>query len=656
MIDVLAPGGALATAIPDYEDRPEQREMANAVASSIADERNLIVEAGTGTGKTLAYLIPALQSGKRVVVSTGTRTLQEQITRQDIPLLEELLPDPFVAVTLKGVSNYVCQRRIHELGVRGPATRDADNFATIREWARDSPTGDRAELALRAPEIPDQAAIWSQLTTTPETRIGSRCPFFERCFVTRARRQAERADLVLVNHHLFLADLALRSNYPGARVLPDYDVVIFDEGHQLEEVITDHFGISTSSLRMHQLVRDLRHVLTRDELFVDRTISRRFIESLTNSSARLFSLLHSCLASHISADSDRIELPDELFTDSQRQEAWLRLDTALDEISVHTQLSAEREQAAEAREAAHALVRRVARFRDDLATLAERSAAELIYWAELRGKSVFLHGSPIEIAALVNDRIVDVIPTVIVTSATLTTEGSFAYTRSRLGLEEDVADELSVDSPFDYTSQALLYVATDLPAPSLPNFTSACCKRIVELLAITEGRAFVLFTSHRALRAATRLLSGQLPYPILVQGQQPRAALLDSFRRQPGTVLLATGSFWEGVDVPGAALSQVIIDKLPFAPPSDPLTAARMRNLEDKQRDPFTTYQLPRAALALKQGFGRLIRRIDDRGIVSLLDGRLLNKNYGQVFIETLPAGLQRTASIERARRWWSQS
>ena len=656
MIDVLAPGGSLATAIPDYEDRPEQRAMAAAVAQAIRDERNLIVEAGTGTGKTLAYLIPALQSGKRVVVSTGTRTLQEQITRHDIPLLEELLPDPFTAVTLKGVSNYVCQRRIHELGVRGPAARDADSFATIREWAHDSPTGDRAELAVRAPEIRDDAPIWSQLTTTPETRIGGRCPFFERCFVTRARRQAERADLVLVNHHLFLADLALRTNFPGARVLPDYEVVIFDEGHQLEEVITDHFGISASSLRMHQLLRDLRHVLTADELFVDRTISHRFIESLTNSADRLFALLRACLASHISADSDRIELPEELFADGRRNEAWLLLDTALDEISMHTQLAAEREQAAEAREAAHAMVRRIARFRDDLATLAERSTAELIYWGELRASSVFLHGSPIEIAALVNERIVDVIPTVIVTSATLTTEGSFDYTRGRLGLEEDVADELCVESPFDYTTQALLYVATDLPSPGLPGFTPACCLRIVDLLAITEGRAFVLFTSHRALRQASRLLRGALPYPVLIQGQQPRAALLDRFRSQPGAVLLATGSFWEGVDVPGPALSQVIIDKLPFAPPSDPLTAARMRNLEEKARDPFTTYQLPRAALALKQGFGRLIRRGDDRGIVSVLDGRLLSKNYGRVFIETLPAGLPRTASIERARRWWCRS
>ncbi len=653
--ELLAPGGALETALSCYEDRPEQRAMAEAVEAALRDERTLLVEAGTGTGKTLAYLIPALSCGKRVIVSTGTRTLQEQIARHDIPLLQHLLPHPFEAVTLKGVSNYVCRRRLHQLSVLGVTEASDPSFELIRDWARNTATGDRAQLAEIDPSISDDHPIWQKLTTTPETRLGPRCPFFDQCYVTQARRAAEKADLVLVNHHLFLADLALRNAYPGARVLPDYDAVIFDEGHQLEETITEHFGINVSSVRTTQLIRDLRNELTKEDLFRGRSASHGFLESLEGSASAFFALVRERILS-TSATTDnheRRELPPHLLEDSDGEAAWFRLDTSLEEMATHCRLTAEKRQSAEAAEAALSLARRAARLRDDLALVAERSHDNLVYWGETRGTGVFLRGSPVEVTAIVRDNIVTAVPTTIITSATLSTGGTFDYLRKRLGLDLEVADELLVESPFDYAKQALFYIARDLPEPRDAGFTAACCGRIEELLAITEGRSFVLFTSHRALRQATLRLRARLPYDVLVQGQEPRASLLESFRRSGRAVLLATGTFWEGVDVPGEALSQVIIDKLPFAAPTDPLTAARLRHIEEQEADPFVTYQLPRAALTLKQGFGRLIRRRDDRGIVSLLDGRILSKRYGSVFLDTLPPSIPRTSAIEQVRRWW---
>jgi len=657
MSEILAPGGALETALPGYEDRPYQRAMSAAVEAALRDERALLVEAGTGIGKTLAYLIPALCSGQRVIVSTGTKTLQEQIARHDIPLLKKLLPHPFEAVTLKGVSNYLCRRRLHRMSVRTTAQPQDESFEIIRAWAGETATGDRAEIAAREPSIRDDHPLWASITTTPETRLGPRCPFFETCFVTQARRRAEKADLVLVNHHLFLADLALRSAYPGARVLPDYDAVIFDEGHQLEETITEHFGIGVSSIRATQLTRDLRRELIKEDLFRGRSTAHGFLESLDGAAGAFFSLVRSKLLSANAAtnDRERSELPERLLTDGDGEEAWFRLDTALDEMANHARLNAEKQPSPEATEAVITLARRAERLRDDLATVAERSQEDLVYWGEVRGTGVFLRGSPIEVGGIVRDNIIARVPTAIITSATLSTEGNFSYLRQRLGLDAEHADELLVESPFDYATQTLFYVARDLPEPRDPGFTTACCPRIEELLAITEGRAFVLFTSYRALREATRRLRNRLPYEVLVQGEQPRASLLDSFRESGHAVLFATGTFWEGVDVPGEALSQVIIDKLPFAPPADPLTAARLRRIEEQRADPFATYQLPRAALSLKQGFGRLIRRQDDRGLIALLDGRLLSKRYGEVFLDTLPAAIPRTSALEQARRWWNR-
>lgn len=649
--DVLAPGGGLARAIPHYEDRAEQRAMSAAVARALADERALIVEAGTGTGKTLAYLVPALASGKRVVVSTGTRALQDQIARHDVPLLRTILARPFSAVVLKGVSNYVCRRKLAELASRNATRQGPDvSIDALLEWSIDTETGDRAEVEWLA----ESAPLWSEVTTTPETRIGPRCPYFERCFVTQARRLADQAQLVLVNHHLYFADRALRASAPGARILPDHSAVIFDEAHQLEDVATEHFGARVSTHKLAELVRDAHIALASLPLWTGRAADDT-IRSVERTGIALFAQLRAALVRDVDG---RVPLPAGLFEHPDRQAAWFKLDTALEELARTAEAEAEPPPDHEdgpddedgARAALSGLARRARGLRDDLATIAEQRHKSHVYWGETRPTGTFLTASPIDVADLVRRHILKAGPTPVLTSATLTAAGTFTYVRERLGLDE--ADELVVPSPFDYARQAMLYVPRDLP-PAIDGFSAAAAERTLELLALTQGRAFLLFTSHRTLReAAARLAT--LPFPRLVQGDAPRTALIARFRSTPNAVLLGTSSFWEGVDVPGDALSLVVIDKLPFAPHTDPLVAARMQSAADAGHDPFAAIQLPDAALALKQGFGRLIRRRDDRGIVAILDGRVVMRSYGRVFLETLPSGLPRSSSLEQVRRWWN--
>lgn len=640
---LLAPGGGLDRAIPHYEDRLEQRTMSAAVGRALDDGRPLIVEAGTGTGKTLAYLIPALQSGKRVVVSTGTRGLQDQIARHDIPLLRSIITRPFAAVVLKGVANYVCKRKLAELSSRSKTV----DLTALEDWSTYTETGDRAEVEWLA----EAAPLWAEVTTTPDARIGPRCPYFERCFVTQARRMAENAQLVVVNHHLYFADRALRNAHPGARVLPDHDAVIFDEAHQLEDVATEHFGARVSTHKISELARDAHLSLAGMPLWTGRA-SADLIQAMERAGLGLFSLIRPALIG-----PDRVQLPDGLFDQPDRQTAWFRLDSALEDLARAAEAESEpppdEEPSSEAgaRASLTSLARRARELRDSLALIAEQRQKNYVYWGEVRQGGTFLSASPIDVADLLRRHIVQAGPTPIFTSATLAAAGDFSYSRTRLGLDD--ADELLVASPFDYEKQAMLYVPRDLPSV-LEGFSQVAADRVRELLAITQGRAFLLFTSHRALREAATALA-DLPYPRLVQGEAPRATLVDKFRTTPNAVLLGTSSFWEGVDVPGDALSLVIIDKLPFAPHTDPLIAARMQATAEAGKDPFDTIQLPSAAIALKQGFGRLIRRRDDRGIVAILDSRIVVRTYGRVFLDTLPTGLPRTSAIEQVRRWWNQ-
>ncbi|MEO7097619.1 MAG: helicase C-terminal domain-containing protein, partial [Polyangiales bacterium] len=434
-----------------------------------------------------------------------------------------------------------------------------------------------------------------------------------------------------------------------------HDAVIFDEAHQLEDVATEHFGARISTQKVAELVRDAHLSLARMPLWTGRA-AVDVIENVERASIALFGQLRTALLAADENDAVKVPLPVGLFDHPERQAAWFRLDTALEDLARAAEAESEpppdEESDGEAghRAALSGLARRARGLRDDLATIAEQRQKSHVYWGEARATGTFLSASPIDVADLVRRHIVTAGPTPVFTSATLAAGGALAYTRARLGLDD--AEELIVTSPFDYTRQAMLYVPRDLP-PVHDGFSLLTAERVQELLAITTGRAFLLFTSHRALREATNRLA-KLPYPRLIQGEAPRATLVDRFRSTPNAVLLGTSSFWEGVDVPGDALSLVIIDKLPFAPHTDPLVAARMQARAELSEDPFETIQLPSAAIALKQGFGRLIRRRDDRGIVAILDGRIVTKTYGRVFLDTLPTGLPRTSSIEQVRRWWA--
>ncbi len=646
--DILGPGGALARTIPGYEARPSQLEMAAEVADALATRRPLLVEAGTGTGKTLAYLVPAVLSGLKVVISTGTKNLQEQIFRKDIPLLQQELS--FSASCMKGISNYLCLRRFSQYSadaavLQNTATQQKSDATldAIRAWARVTEAGDRAEL----PELADDAPIWREVSSTVETRLGPRCPYFERCFVTQARRRAQQASIVIVNHHLFFADLSLRAAWPNAQLLPAYDAVIFDEAHQLEDVATDYFGVGVSTLRLAALVRDLSRAVEQGQA------PHKLRTTASHVEARAQALFDE-LRRRLKRDEKSI-LNAEVWRGPPEKAAHA-LDTALEELEAGLHGARGHEQA-DGGDATQALADRARAIRDDLSLLvdgAQKHDRKHVFWAETRGKTVLLHASPVDVSNIVREHVLGAVDTAIFTSATLTAAGSFEFVRARLGLES--ALEARLPSPFDYSAQAILYLPRDLPAPADDDFAARAAERMRELVEITDGRAFLLFTSHRQLERVHALLAPRLKQPVLMQGEKPKHLLVEEFKRRVGSVLFATASFWEGVDVVGEALSLVVIDKLPFAPPDDPIVAARAARLEDDGQDPFSAYQVPRAALALAQGFGRLIRHRGDRGIVALLDRRASTKGYGKRVLAGLPAECPRTAALDDVRKFWQRT
>ncbi|MBF5041741.1 ATP-dependent DNA helicase [Aggregicoccus sp. 17bor-14] len=640
---LLGPGGALQSALPAYEHRPEQLQMARAVERAFGEQSYLLAEAGTGTGKTLAYLVPALLSGRRVVVSTATKTLQDQIFFKDLPLLRERMGLQFEAAYLKGRSNYLCLHR-YDAFAKDPqfvSREEARAWPLLQAWAGRTETGDRGEL-----ELPENFAAWSRLSTTSETCLGTQCPAYETCFVTRTRRQAENADLLVVNHHLFFADLALRST--GAReagVLPPYDAVIFDEAHALEDAASGHFGCSVSSFRLEELARDAQAALPQTD-------------------ARSGMLAALALRVRAQADALFAQAPAALgLTGSEGSvalvpERMARLSGAIERVKEGLAALGSFT-AAEEEAQLSALTRRSAELVAELSFLGEVGSADHVYWAEARGRGIFLRASPIDIARELQTRLYGATDTVVFTSATLAAEGRFDFFARRMGLyDEDGAPvtsvrQVQVPSPFDYTEQAALYLPTHLPDPSAPGFIEAAAEEIIRLCEVTGGRAFVLFTSLRNMQRAHALALHRLPYQVLLQGERPKQQLLEAFRQEP-SVLFAAHSFWEGVDVPGDALSLVIIDRLPFASPGDPLVAARIRQLEGRGEEPFGSYQLPEAALTLRQGFGRLIRTRSDRGVVALLDRRILTKSYGRAFLASLPPA-HRVQGLEELEDWFHQ-
>jgi ATP-dependent DNA helicase DinG len=632
MEEIFGPDGLIARAHPEYEYRPGQIQMAEAVLRAFEEKRHLIVEAGTGTGKTLAYLVPAVAAATarktRVIISTGTKNLQEQLMEKDIPFLQQVLPRKFTAAYMKGRGNYACLQRIKR-AENSPVLEgldELDYFDEVRRWARESQTGDRAELT----GLPENLSFWRHIDARTEICLGQKCPDYDPCFITRMRQRAMDADIVIVNHHLFFADLALRNSEYG-QVLPDYSAVIFDEAHQMEDVAAEYFGAQVSSYQMEDLVRDLA------QLPLTNVDANR---ELTRTAARLTRFSDHFWMGFREGRGEEGRSPVLPGTFARKRadgeieatplgDAYLSLDGALGRLE--TTLDALSEQPLEVEN----ILRRIRQIRFDLQFIVAGDDKHFVYWLERRGRGAFLRASPIDVSGLLQDRLFDRVETVVLTSATLASAGSFNFIRERLGLAE--AEDLVAPSGYDYESQAVLYLPRRMPDPRSPQFADAAAAEVIKLLNATAGRAFVLSTSFVGMNALYERVADEVEFPCFLQGTASKAGLLEKFRETPHAVLFATSSFWQGVDVRGQQLSCVIIDKLPFAVPSDPVVAARQRYIEDQGGSSFYEYSVPQAIISLKQGLGRLIRSTTDRGVLAVLDPRLRTKAYGRLFLESLP-------------------
>ena len=651
-------GGVLSRTHPAYEFRRGQLQMAQAVEQALEEKRHLIVEAGTGTGKTLAYLLPVIRSGKRVLISTGTKNLQEQLFYKDIPFLEQALyPNGEAKLRvcyMKGRANYLCRKKLYDLTDQPVLSglEEIEQYRAIAAWEKTTQTGDRSELA----SLPEASALWPKLDARSEACLGQECSSWDRCFITEMHRRTMESDIIIVNHHLFFADLSIKqaTEYaPDAGILPEVGAVVFDEAHELEGVAGSYFGVSVSNLRIEDLIRDVESSLQRHHL-LSATIAGA-TRNLRERSQFFFALLP--------PGAGRFAFQNRPQFLEENGDEFIGLMQALGRLASEIQNLSQKP------EEVFSFVRRIEELQVQFRFLMESEDRNTVFWIERRGgrgtsrdghgvsradksslesgalapeskttyrrSNVFLQATPIDVAPILKTCLFDQLDCAVLTSATLAVGGGFEYIRQRLGVEH--ARELVLPSHFDYQNQALLYVPRDLPDPRTPQFSTRAADRIRRLLEITRGRAFCLFTSYAQMNEIYQRLLGELEFPMLLQGDAPKSVLLEEFRLTPHAVLFATSSFWQGVDVQGEQLSSVIIDRLPFAVPTDPVVAARVRAVDEAGGNAFFQYQVPAAVITLKQGFGRLIRSLHDRGLLCLLDNRMLNKRYGRVFLESLP-------------------
>lgn len=633
--DFLGSGGRLARQVEGFAYRPQQAEMARTVAQCLDQGGVLICEAGTGTGKTFAYLVPALLSGRKVVISTGTRNLQDQLYQRDVPRVREVLGVPCAVAMLKGRANYLCAHRLETAWLEGRQRSRTltDLLQRVRRWAARTERGDIAELI----DIPEDAPVWPLVTSTTENCLGQECPSHSTCHLVEARRRAQEADVVIVNHHLLCADLALRDDGFG-ELLPTADCYVIDEAHQLPETASDFFGHTLSTRQLHDLARDIELESHREGGPPPELLAA---------------------AERVGKGARDLRLA---FGVEARRAPWTEVAAAPDVASALDGLQAALADCAAALEARgdrgrgldSCLARSLA-LGEALRAFGGPDAGDPneIRWLETFQAGFRLNRTPLDIAETFRARFTARRGTWIFTSATLAVGGDFAHFQHRLGIDE--ACTAQWDSPFDYAHQALWFLPRGLPDPNEPGFNRAVADLAVEVLTASRGRGFLLYTSHRALGEAAAHLAGRLPYPLLVQGSAPKSELLERFRRLGNAVLLGTASFWEGVDVRGEALSVVIIDRLPFASPGDPVLQARIDALRAEGGNPFREYQLPQAVIALKQGAGRLIRDVTDRGVLVVCDRRLLSRSYGQVFVRSLPP-FRRTQELAEVQRFFAEA
>ncbi len=628
MQEVFGPGGFLEKCMvggfdrlavnSDYEYRPGQLEMAEMVHDAFEKRHHAIVEAGTGTGKTLAYLIPAICSGRRVVISTATKSLQEQLYQKDIPFLQKHFAPNLKVAVMKGRSNFLCISKLHHMQDQAllKGMEEMDAFRQIKDWAKVTETGDRAELTF----LPDDSELWGRLDARRDTCTGKKCPSFNPCFLTGMHQRAKEADLIIVNHHLFFADLALKQDDFGS-ILPEYSAVVFDEAHEMEDVASDYFGRQISNFRFEELARDADQTLRLLRLGSPSLL--RKTQRIRERSRGFFELFPAREGRFSFGRNERAAFLE------QNREAYDSLATSLKSLETEfAALTAKPEELTR-------IARRSFELRQELSFLFESNERNFVYWYERRNKGVFLTATPIDVSQILRERLFEKFDTVVLTSATLTVGGRFDYIRQRLGI--DHAKDRTLPPEFDYASQALLYLPRKMPDVRDAGFSAKAADEIVQLLELSQGRAFCLFTSYTQMNDLFERVRSRVPFPLLLQGTAPRSALLERFKNTEAAVLFATASFWQGVDVPGEQLSCVIVDRLPFAVPSDPILAARVHALQEDGRNPFAELQVPQAVLALKQGFGRLIRTKTDRGVLALLDTRIQRMPYGKIFLESLP-------------------
>jgi len=614
-VEALSENGPLATYIENFAVRPQQQQLAAAIAEALENDESLICEAGTGTGKTFAYLIPALLSGKKVIISTGTKHLQDQLFYRDLPVICNAIKRPVSIALLKGRGNYLCWHRFDqtERDIRLiPDGTDAD-LSAIRQWATRTVSGDLGELK----ELSENSLIQSKVISTTENCLGQDCDYFKDCFVFKARQKANEADLIIVNHHLLFADLSLRETGFGG-VLPKADTIIFDEAHQLPDLATEFFSQSLSSYQITELINDIEKAYSNDANDIPEYLS--VLDKIQKTLKKLCFVLgdgNKRIAwNEVTKDKKILAVINEF------KDALLIIEKNLDEIAIRSKNLEN-------------CWRRCSSLIAFINDYLERDSCDFIQWLETRGQGFILHQTPIDISETFQTRLSEHQCNCIYTSATLAVDNNFSHFKSRLGLME--INSMAWDSPFDYSRQALLYLPTDMPDPRHPSFLNEVINAAVPVILASQGHTFILFTSHRALNQARELIIDKVDYPILVQGDASRTELLKRFRVTKHAVLLGTNSFWEGVDVRGQALSCVIIEKLPFTSPDDPIFKARSAKMEENGKNPFIDYQLPEAIINLRQGVGRLIRDISDYGVLMICDPRLSNKSYGKRFMNGLP-------------------